>query len=478
MFKSAFLIFVPIFYLASYSSTAGDLNNEHPNILLINVDDLGYMDTELYGNHDFETPSILKLATKGMTFTQAYASAANCAPSRACMLSGQYTPRHGIYTVGSSERGKSKDRKLIPIENTTTLVDSTLTLAEELHHAGYRTVSIGKWHVSDDPTTQGFDINIGGTHAGHPKSYFSPYKNPNLKDGPDGEYLTDRLTGEAINQMTDDTQPFLLYLPYFAVHTPLQGKEHLVQKYINRGFAKKTAEYGAMVENMDANLGKLFNALDSLKLRKNTLIIFTSDNGGIAAIHSQQPLRGGKGSYYEGGVRVPLIVSWPGHIEPGSRSGLPVSNIDFYPTLLSVIDQKPGDENILDGIDISPEWKGKSMDHDRTLYWHFPIYLQAYAGAKDDSRDTLFRTRPGSTLRQGKWKLHQYFEDSPEVNRLRIGSGGQGWELYDLEADPGERKNLIKSHPEVAGDLKKNLLNWRRETNAPVPTVRNPEYQP
>ncbi|MBY5957645.1 sulfatase [Membranicola marinus] len=438
-----------------------------PNILLINVDDLGYMDTELYGSHDIKTPHILKLAAQGMTFTQAYASAANCAPSRACMLSGQYSPRHGIYTVGSSERGKSKDRKLIPTLNTTTLPDSVVTLADELQKAGYRTVAIGKWHLGADPTTQGFDVNIGGTHSGHPKSYFSPYKNPNLIDGPEGEYLTDRLTREAIAQMSVGDHPFFLYLPYFAVHTPLQGKKSLVQKYLNRGLPKKTAEYAAMVENMDTNLGRLFNALDSLKLRKNTLILFTSDNGGIAAIHSQHPLRGGKGSYYEGGTRVPLIISWPGHIKPRSVSDLPVSNIDFYPTLLAVINHKQTTEKILDGIDISPEWTGHPLPRERSLYWHFPIYLQAYSGARDDSRDDLFRTRPGSSLRQGKWKLHQYFEDNPTT----------AFELYNLETDPGERTNLFDSRPDIAKKLKDRLLDWREEVSAPVPVKRNPEFE-
>jgi len=469
MFRIWFsLFFSSLLSFNGYAPKPGSTLKTNPNILLINVDDLGYMDTELYGNHDFDTPNILKLTAEGMIFTQAYASAANCAPSRACMLSGQYTPRHGIYTVGSSERGKSKDRKLIPTKNTTTLADSVITLAEELQRAGYRTITIGKWHLSDDPTTQGFDVNIGGTHAGHPKSYFSPYQNPNLSDGPEGEYLTDRLTDEAINQMTVGTRPFFLYLPYFAVHTPLQGKEKLVEKYLEQGLEEKTAEYAAMVENMDTNLGKILGALDSLNLRKNTLIIFTSDNGGIAAIHSQHPLRGGKGSYYEGGVRVPLIVSWPGHIELGSQSDLPVSNIDFYPTLLSVIKQKPATGKILDGIDISPEWMGQKMENDRTLYWHFPVYLQAYSGAKDDSRGILFRTRPGSTLRQGKWKLHQYFEDEPDM----------AYELYDLEADPGERNNIIQKQPEMAKKLKRKLLVWRKNVRAPVPAERNPEYQP
>lgn len=439
--------------------------SEFPNILLINIDDLGYMDTELYGNHDIETPNILQLASGGMTFTQAYAAAANCAPSRACMLSGQYGPRHGIYTVGSSERGQSRDRKLIPVKNTTTLADSIVTLPEELRRAGYRTVAIGKWHLGENPTTQGFEVNIGGNHTGHPKSYFSPYKNPDLTDGPEGEYLTDRLTSEAIAQLSRDEKPFFLYLPFYAVHTPLQGKENLVNKYLQKGFENKTARYAAMVENMDANIGRLLTALDSLGLRLNTLIIFTADNGGIAAIHSQKPLHGGKGSYYEGGVRVPLVVSWPDHIEAGSTSDLPVSNIDFYPTLLSIVGQKPSEGKILDGTDISPELMGRKMDHNRPLFWHFPIYLQAYDGKMDDSRDTLFRTRPGTTMRMGPWKIHHYFEEND-------------WELYNLDTDPGERNDLFTQDPDKARELQIKVNDWRKKIGADIPSEINPEYAP
>lgn len=467
MRKSLIAILCTLFFIILFGchQNAATKRNNLPNILLINADDLGFMDTELYGNHDFDTPNILKLAAAGMTFTQAYASAANCAPSRACMLSGQYSPRHGIYTVGNSKRGISKNRKLIPIVNTTTLADSVTTLAEELQKAGYRTVTIGKWHIGENPASQGFDVNIGGTHAGHPKSYFSPYRNPELIDGPDGEYLTDRLTAEAISQMTiTSDQPFFIYLPYFAVHTPLQGKESLVEKYIDRGFDMRTATYGAMVENMDVNVGKLLSAMDDFHLRNNTLVIFTSDNGGIAALHSQQPLRGGKGSYYEGGIRVPLILSWPGTIVADSWSHLPVTNIDFYPTLLSVIQQEPSAEKILDGIDISREWSSEQISSDRSLFWHYPIYLQSYDGAQDDARDTLFRTRPGSTVREGKWKLHYFFEDN-------------AWELYDLVADPGERTNLIETHPDVAAKMKKRLTDWWGNIGAPLPDRKNPEYE-
>lgn len=462
MFRIIIVILLGIETLGCHRPTLQ--NSDPPNILLINVDDLGYMDTQIYGSSDFETPHLLDLAARGMTFTQAYAAAANCAPSRACMLTGLYGPRHGIYTVGSSERGDSRNRKLIPVVNRTILQDSLTTLAEELRTAGYRTMTVGKWHLGEDPLRHGFEVNIAGNHAGHPKSHFSPYNNPDLKDGPAGENLNDRLTREAVALLSTTENPFFLYLPFYAVHTPLQGKEHLVEKYQKKGFEIKKARYAAMVENMDANIGYLLNSLDSLGLRKNTLIVFTSDNGGIAAIHSQTPLRGGKGSYYEGGVRVPLIVTWADHIQAGSRSDMPVSNIDFYPTLLAIAGQKPNPEKALDGLDISPELTGRKMNHDRPIFWHFPIYLQAYDGVLDDSRDALFRTRPGSVMLQHPWKIHHYFEDDE-------------WELYHLDSDPGERSNLMDQYPEKVRELR-NLLNiWRNESGAIIPSEVNPEYR-
>lgn len=457
-------VFLFLFWIVAFSCSSDAPDREGlPNIILINIDDLGYTDTELYGHHDFHTPHLLRFAETGMIFTRAYASAANCAPSRASMMTGQYTPRHGIYTVGSSERGKSSDRKIIPTPNTTTLADSMITLSEELRNIGYRTITIGKWHLGEDPMTQGFDVNIAGNHAGHPRSYFSPYQNPNLSDGPEGEYLTDRLTDEAISQISTNQKPFFLYLPYFAVHTPLQGKPDLVQKYLDRGFEKKTAHYGAMVENMDRNIGKLVNALDSLDIRDQTLVVFTSDNGGIAAVHSQRPLRAGKGSYYDGGIRVPLIFSWPGRIHSGVQSQLPVMNIDIYPTLLSLIGQQHGTSKILDGIDLSAELVGNGLKTDRNLYWHFPVYLQAYDGSLDEARDTLFRTRPGSVMLQDYWKIHHYFEDDE-------------WELYNLAVDPREKSNLFEEYPKISRRLQTELNTWMESINAPIPSEPNPDF--
>lgn len=445
--------------------------SQRPNILFILIDDLGWKDVGYMGSQYYETPNIDKLAASGVVFNNAYAPAANCAPSRACIMSGQNTPRHGIYTVGSSERGKAHTRRLIPTLNTVTLADSVVTLAEALKAAGYRTAHMGKWHLGEDPCTQGFDLNIAGSHAGHPRSYFSPYKNPQLEDGPDGEYLTDRLTNEAIaflkaNAASDAGQPFFLYLPYYTVHTPLQGKQELIQKYKQKegSQGQKNAVYGGMVESADQNIGRIMDALKEEGLNENTMVIFFSDNGGIANISSQYPLRGGKGSYYEGGIREPLIISWPTRLPHGKRIDTPVSGLDFYPTILDVAGIKRDKEQILDGESLMPVMlKDKPLKRD-ALYWHFPIYLQAIHPINDQARDPLFRTRPGSAMRMGKWKLHEYFEEG-------------ALELYDLDADPGEANNLAGKFPEKVTELHQLLKEWRQVMRAPVPTKINPEFK-
>ena len=255
-----------------------------PNILLINIDDLGWKDLGFMGSNFYETPNIDALSTRGMIFTNSYSCAANCAPSRACLMTGHYTPRHGIYTVGTSERGDSKDRKLIPVANIEYLIDGDLTLAEILKSHGYRTCNVGKWHIGEDPKEQGFDVNIGGANYGNPSSYFSPYKNKFLSDGPKGEYLTDRLVNEAINFIKNNKEkPFFINFATYAVHTPLQAKEEIVQKYKNKspGSGQKNAVYAAMIESMDQSIGKLIKCLEDEGKFKNTFIIFSSDNGGV-----------------------------------------------------------------------------------------------------------------------------------------------------------------------------------------------------
>jgi len=458
---------VPLFILF-LSILPSSYAQERPNIVYINIDDLGWTDLACYGSTYYETPNIDRLTSMGMRFTDAYASAANCAPSRAGLLSGQYSPRHGIYTVNSSERGKTIDRKLIPIPNTNTLHDSINTIAEVLKKSGYVTASMGKWHLGEDPKTQGFDINIGGTHAGHPKSYFSPYKNKNLKDGPTGEYLTDRLTNDAISFLNQHkTDPFFLYMTYYTVHTPLQGKKELIEKYQNKtpSIHHKNETYAAMIEAMDSNVGRLIDTLEKLNLSDNTIIIFTSDNGGLQNVSGQYPLKYGKGAYYEGGTRVPLIIRWDGHIKSNTISNTPVINLDFYPTFLELTKQTVFENQILDGQSLLPILLQKKDFTERPLFWHFPIYLQAIKGLKElTGRDYKFRTRPGSTLRYGKWKLHQYFEDG-------------AIELYNLDTDLSETNNLARKQPKQVAKLLELLNTWRAETNAPLPNKLNPEFQ-
>lgn len=431
---------------------------------MIVADDLGWKDLGFMGSSYYETPNLDKLALKGMKFTDAYAAAANCAPSRACLMSGQNTPRHGIYTVGESDRGSGALRKLIPTSNNEVLPDKFLTLAETLKSNGYYTATIGKWHLGKDPLTQGFDFNIGGSMKGANK-HFVPYENKDIIDGPEGEYLTDRLTNEAIKVLDEHkSKPFFLYLPYYAVHTPLQAQKQIIEKYNKKakGKGQDNAIYAAMIESLDMNVGRVLAKLDELNLTKNTIIIFTSDNGGIRSISRQDPLRAGKGSYYEGGIRVPLVITWPGKIKSGSTNKTPVTNMDFYPTILEIMG-KSKDKN-LDGQSILPLLKNIQIK-ERPLYWHFPIYLQAYDPNTDDGRDPYFRTRPGSVVRLGDWKLHEYFEDGK-------------LELYNLKNDLGERKNVATENSVVTKKLHSMLVAWRRQTNAPVPTKANPDYDP
>ena len=440
-------------------------NESPPNVLLIVVDDLGWADVGYNDrNNVFQTPNIDELASKSMVFTDAYAGASNCAPSRAVLMSGQYTPRHGIYTVSPSDRGHPKTRRLIATKNTDILGDSVVTLAELFKSQGYTTGSFGKWHLGQDAKSQGFDHNVAGHLKGHPKSYFSPYNMPFLEDGPKGEYLPNRITTEAIDWISEvRDQPFFAYVPYYTVHTPLETIDTFKQKYLSHPKVRneRHATYAAMVELMDINIGRLITSLKEFNISNDTLIIFTSDNGGIRSISYQDPLRGGKGSYYEGGTRVPLLIHWQNKI-PAKEVNIPVINADFFPTLASVLG-KVEFSYPLDGIDLSPLLLSNLSIEERSLFWHFPIYLQSYNPSADQSRDPLFRTRPGSAMRKGKWKLHHYFEDD-------------SYELYDLENDEGEHVNLAQYLPKIVQALSAELQHWRDSINAPIPKTVNPQF--
>ncbi|CAG5067720.1 N-acetylgalactosamine-6-O-sulfatase [Dyadobacter sp. CECT 9623] len=446
---------------------------QKPNILFILVDDWGWTDLSSAGSKYYETPNIDRLAGQGMRFSQAYSVGPNCAPSRASLMTGKYTPRHGIYTVGTSERGETTDRKLIPVENKTVLASSFVTIAEELKNAGYSTGLIGKWQLGGknqkaDAHSQGFDHVTGGTPG--TSSYFYPYNkqgkespHEGITSGNEGEYLTDRLTDEAVKFLDSNKEkPFFLYLSYFAVHTPIEAKADIISKYkTKKGDAShNNPTYAAMIQSADEGIGRVLKQLETLNLDKNTLVVFFSDNGGMGAVTKQYPLRGSKGMLYEGGVRVPLIVKWPGKTKPGSVIDTPVIGIDFYPTFLEIAGiEKPLNEKV-DGQSLVPLLIQKHAKQ-RDIFWHFPAYLEAYKG--DKTNKDAFRTRPTSTIRSGDFKLHEFYEDG------RV-------EMYNIREDIGETKDISKSNPAKAKELKDKLDAWKTETNAPVPSKLNPEF--
>lgn len=463
-----FLIFLfSILFICFHNSEKPIIEeNTKPNILLINIDDMGWRDVGFMGSEYYETPNLDALAAEGMIFTNAYASASNCAPSRACLMSGQWSPRHGIFTVGTPERGASKDRKLIPVPNNTTLHDSIYTLAEALKDAGYATCHAGKWHLTDDPTTQGFELNIGGTHAGHPSSYYPPYKNVPLDAPSEDYYLTNLIMDKTLEFLkTVGDEPFFLNYSPYAVHTPIHPVKNLLPKYENKPEwnGQNNAEYATMVENLDTQIGRLITALKESGKLENTFILFTSDNGGHYGITKQWPLRSGKGSYYEGGIREPMFVRWPTKVKPGTKTDIPVTNLDFYPSLLEVAGIKKPEGKNLDGQSFMPVLTETGNIQDRPLFWHFPFYLEAYLKNDTSTQDSIFRTRPGSAIRLGEWKLIQYFENNDI-------------ELYNLKEDISEKNNLAESNPTKRDELVNKLENWRKETHAPVPTEMNPEY--
>ncbi len=441
--------------------------NGKPNVVFFYIDDLGWKDLSFMSSQFYETPNVDRLAKEGMAFTDAYANAPNCAPSRACLLTGMYSPRHGVYTVGSPERGKSKNRKLIPIQNTTTLDPSFATIAEVFDKAGYTSAHMGKWHLGKDPQSgpkaQGYDVNFGGNHRGSPPSYFSPYKNPDIEDGPKGEHLTERTANEGEQFIRDNSDsPFFLMMSLYAVHTPLQGKKELIEKYKKKepGEIHDHATYAAMIESMDHCVGQILNTLDDLQLTDNTIVIFLSDNGGYGPATSMKPLRGAKGMLYEGGIRVPLVVRWPKMVQAGSECHEPVIGVDFMPTFLDILNAEPIGDQPIDGKSFLPLLKqDRSLDRD-AIYWHFPAYLQAY-----HDMDVPWRTTPASAIRKGEYKLIEFFEDGT-------------LELYNLKEDISESNNLVESQPNKAKELHGQLKSWRNKVNAPIPTQLNPEYEP
>ncbi|NRD23057.1 sulfatase [Winogradskyella litoriviva] len=455
-----FPLFILLFLLVACNTKKDDVA---PNIIIINVDDMGWKDVGFMGSEYYETPNIDYLSSLGVVFTNGYASASNCAPSRANLMTGQWAPRHGIYTVSPSTRGKSEDRKIIPIKNTHTLSPKHKILPQVLQENGYLTCHAGKWHLSDNPLEYGFDVNIGGGHNGLPKSYYPPYKNVKIEKG-NSQYLTDLVMENALKFVDTVQNPFYLNYSPYAVHVPIMAVDSIVPKYEKKSpwQGQGNAEYASMVDNLDRNIGLLIKKLKERDLFENTLIVFTSDNGGLYGITKQKPLRAGKGSYYEGGIREPFFFVLNGKIQPNIKSDVPITNLDIFPTVLQYAGVDASTLQ-LDGDNLAPVLEEEVQEFERPLFWHFPIYLEAYNESDNENRDPLFRTRPGSVVRKGDWKLHYYFE-SDEV------------ELFNLSEDIGEKNNLAETYPEKVEELLSLLKKWWEDTNAPIPNTKNPDY--
>jgi arylsulfatase A-like enzyme len=446
------------------------------NFVFVLVDDLGWADVGCYGADLHETPNIDRLASQGMRFTDAYASASVCTPTRAALMAGKYPARLHMTIWREAADRPPRNTKVIPPVAVSDLPLSEVTMARVLQSAGYLTALVGKWHLGDAahyPEAHGFDVNIGGTIWGAPQTHFYPYRGsqlyggemryvPHLEWGKPGEYLTDRLTDEAI-KIVDRAKdgPFFVYLAYHAVHTPIEAPQPLVARYTEKlrpGMNHTNPTYAAMMHSVDDNMGRLLEKLQQWKIADHTVVIFTSDNGGFInqyqqmTVTSNAPLRSGKGALYEGGVRVPLIVRWPGVVAPGSICREPVVSMDLYPTLLQMANLKgdPKHNAGVDGLSLVPLLKQPQNSlHRDALFWHYPHYYNT--------------TTPVSSVRAGPWKLLEFHED------MHV-------ELYNLKDDLGEQKNLADELPERTGQLRQRLHAWREAVGAQMPTP-NPDYR-
>jgi arylsulfatase A-like enzyme len=439
------------------------------NFVFVLADDLGWRDLGCYGSTFYETPNLDRLAKTGLRFTDAYAACCVCSPTRASILTGKYPARLHL-TDWLPGRRDRPDQKLLAPKIIQQLPLDEITLAEALQQAGYCTGFFGKWHLGGPgfyPEQQGFQVNLGGCELGHPPSYFSPYKIPTLPDGPAGEYLTDRLTDEAIKFVHDcGNKPFLLYLAHYAVHNPQQAKSALIEEYRTKvktlppssrpeflPEGKTSARqiqnqpvYAAMIQSLDESIGRLMQTLADLHLDQNTIVIFFSDNGGLSTAEgsptSNVPLRGGKGWPYEGGVREPLLVRWPGVTKPGTVCSTPVISTDFYPTLLDIAQLPLRPTQHLDGISLVPLLRRGSLP-DRPLFWHYPHYSNQGAGQN-------------GAMRSGNFKLVEWFEEDRA-------------ELFDLKHDPGEQHDLSSEQRDKTANLREQLHQWRKSIGASMP---------
>jgi arylsulfatase A-like enzyme len=449
----------------------------HTNILFFLVDDLGWSDIGCFGSTFHETPNIDRLAAEGMRFTDAYAAAPVCSPTRSSIMTGKYPARTGnTEWFGGPQPGKHyrKMTLLQPAPHNSKMDLEEITLAEALKESGYATFFAGKWHLGHQgfwPEKQGFDINKGGHTSGGPyggRKYFSPYNNPRLSNGPRGEHLPDRLASETAAFIeSHKNKPFLAYLSFYSVHSPYMARRDLKKKYEAKpkpetkflGSGKYTkvmlnqtdATYAAMVEAVDLAVGKVLDKLSELGLDKNTAVIFMSDNGGVAFKTSNMPLKAGKGWLYEGGIREPMIIKVPGLTQPGAECSVPVTSTDFYPTILEIAGAPAKPRQHKDGISLLPLLQGQNKLERTAIYWHYPHYSGGLGG------------RPGSAVRAGKWKLIEFFED----NHV---------ELYNLENDIGEQNNLAQANPEKTKEMREMLHSWHKQVDAGFPTP-NPNHK-
>ena len=448
---------------------------DQPNVVLILVDDLGWMDLSCQGSDYYQTPNIDKLAAEGIRFTNAYAACAVCSPTRSAVMTGRYPGRVGVTDwirarfqrggIGTPEENPTeyvggKNRKLLCPPNPYWMEHEEVTIAEVLAEAGYESCHIGKWHLGDPawyPTKQGFDLNVAGCDLGQPPSYFDPYHNPRynfddqLEPRNNGEFLTHREGDEARKFIKDhaDKPFFLNYCPY-AVHTPIQAIEQVAAKYRRDGKSELNAKYAALTESVDDAVKMIVEELEANNLLEKTLIIFTSDNGGLLGPTDNSPLRSGKGYAYEGGIRVPFIVKWPGRVPAGTTSDEPVMSIDLLPTIAEAVGVDLPDRTI-DGRSLVNHMTSsgkKSLDRGN-LIWHFPHYRHAPG--------------PYSIIRQGDWKLIKWYEGQKE--------------LYNLAKDLGEQNNLAEKMPDKLAQLEKQLMAELENQNAKLPRP-NPDYQP
>lgn len=458
------------FVLAVTSANAAD---RPPNVVLFLIDDLGQRDLGCYGSAFYKTPNIDRLAKDGLKFTDFYAACPVCSPTRASIMTGKYPQRVGITDWIPGRKDLPEQRLKRPdIKNELALEE--VTIAEALKKRGYATAHIGKWHLGGkgfEPEKQGFDVNVAGDHTGTPLSYFAPFVNkagaqmPGLEKAEVGEYLTDRLALETEKFIeANKAKPFFLYLPHYGVHTPLRAPQALVDRYKTTPTHGKqsNATYAAMVESMDSAVGRVLKKLDDLKLSDNTLVVFTSDNGGLATLEGMQyaptfnaPLREGKGYLYEGGVRVACLMKWPGHIKPNAVTNEVACSIDLFDTILEVSEhgaknqpEAPGGAR--DGRSLTPTFNGEKMK-ERPIFWHYPHYANQ-------------GSRPGGAVRHGNWKLIEYYEDGRR-------------ELFDLSKDLSESRNLVSQNADVAKELAGKLAKWRDDVGAKMPAP-NPDYKP